>query len=211
MTRIPVVHVVDDDASLRTAISRLLNASGYEVAVYESAGCFLREIENASPGCILLDVKMPALGGLQLQEELAKLQRGWPIIFMTGHADIPSSVRAIKAGAEDFLTKPISRETLLGAIQHALVRHAAQQRVQDQLNSLRALISTLAPREREVFALMVRGRLNKQIAHLLGTSERTIKAHRHMVMGKLRAQSFAEVVSIAERVGLLASPTSADA
>src|SRR4030088_2104953 len=124
MTRIPVVHVVDDDASLRTAISRLLNASGYEVAVYESAGCFLREIENASPGCILLDVKMPALGGLQLKEELAKLQRGWPIIFMTGHADIPSSVRAIKAGAEDFLTKPISRETLLGAIQHALVRHA---------------------------------------------------------------------------------------
>jgi FixJ family two-component response regulator len=211
MTRIPVVHVVDDDASLRTAISRLLNASGYEVAVYESAGCFLREIENASPGCILLDVKMPALGGLQLQEELAKLQRGWPIIFMTGHADIPSSVRAIKAGAEDFLTKPISRETLLGAIQRALVRHAAQQRVQDQLNSLRALISTLTPREREVFALMVRGRLNKQIAHLLGTSERTIKAHRHMVMGKLRAQSFAEVVSIAERVGLLASPTSADA
>jgi FixJ family two-component response regulator len=211
MTSIPVVHIVDDDASLRTAISRLLNASGYEVAVYESAACFLREIENASPGCILLDVKMPALGGLQLQEELAKQPRGWPIIFMTGDADIPSSVRAIKAGAEDFLTKPISRETLLEAIQHALVRHAARQRGQDQLDSLRALISTLTPRESEVFALMVRGRLNKQIAHLLGTSERTIKAHRHMVMGKLRAQSFAEVVSIAERVGLLAPPSSADA
>jgi FixJ family two-component response regulator len=211
MTGIPVVHIVDDDASVRTAISRVLKASGYEVAVYESAACFLREIENAGPGCLLLDVEMPALGGLQLQEELAKLPRGWPIVFMTGHGDIPSSVRAIKAGAEDFLTKPIPRETLLGAIQHALVRHAAQQRGQDQLNSLKALISTLTPREREVFALMVRGRLNKQIAHSLNTSERTVKAHRHMVMEKLRAQSFAEVVSIAERVGLLASPASADA
>jgi FixJ family two-component response regulator len=211
MTGIPVVHIVDDDASVRTAISRVLKASGYEVAVYESAGCFLREIENAGPGCILLDVEMPALGGLQLQEELAKLPRGWPIIFMTGHGDIPTSVRAIKAGAEDFLTKPISRETLLGAIQHALVRYAAQQRGQDQLNSLRVLISTLTPRESEVFALMVRGKLNKQIAHLLGTSERTVKAHRHMVMEKLRVRSLAEVVSIAERVGLLALSAAADA
>src|SRR6202047_3050407 len=98
----PVIHIVDDDASFRAAISRVLNASGYEVAAYESAACFLRDIENANPGCILLDVQMPALGGLQLQEELAKLSHGWPIIFMTGHADIPASVRAIKAGAEDF-------------------------------------------------------------------------------------------------------------
>lgn len=206
-----MIHVVDDDALFRTAISRLLNASGYEVAAYESAACFLCNIEKASPGCILLDVRMPALGGLQLQEELAKLQRGWPIIFMTGHGDIPTSVRAIKAGAEDFLTKPVSRETLLEAIQRALARHAAQQQSQDQLNSFKTLISSLTPRESEVFALMVRGKLNKQIAHLLGTSERTIKAHRHMVMEKLRVQSFAEAVSIAERVGLLAPPTSAGA
>jgi FixJ family two-component response regulator len=206
-----MIHVVDDDASFRAAISRVLSVSGYEVAAYESAACFLRSIETARPGCILLDVQMPALSGLQLQQELAKLSHGWPIIFMTGHGDIPTSVRAIKAGAEDFLTKPVSRQTLLEVIQRALARHAAQQRGQDRLNSLKTLISTLTPRESEVFTLMVRGKLNKQIAHLLGASERTIKAHRHMVMEKLRVQSFAEVVSIAERVGLLALPTSADA
>jgi FixJ family two-component response regulator len=211
MTGIPVIHVVDDDASFRTAISRLLKASGYEVAAYESAAAFLRDIDNDRAGCILLDVQMPTVGGLQLQEELVKLSHGWPIIFMTGHAEIPTSVRAIKAGAEDFLTKPVSQQTLLEAIQRALVRHAAQLRGQEQLNCLKALISTLTPRESEVFALMVRGKLNKQIAYLLGTSERTIKAHRHMVMEKLQVQSFAEVVSIAERLGLLASPTSADA
>jgi FixJ family two-component response regulator len=211
MNGAPMIHVVDDDASFRAAISRVLSVSGYEVAAYESAACFLRSIETARPGCILLDVQMPALSGLQLQQELAKLSHGWPIIFMTGHGDIPTSVRAIKAGAEDFLTKPVARQTMLEAIQRALLRHATQQRSQDQLNSLKALIATLTPRESEVFALMVRGKLNKQIAHLLGTSERTIKAHRHMVMEKLRVQSFAEVVSIAERVGLLASPTSVGA
>jgi FixJ family two-component response regulator len=211
MTSIPVIHVVDDDVSFRTAISRLLNASGYEVAAYESAAAFLRDIDNDRAGCILLDVQMPTVGGLQLQEELAKLSHSWPIIFTTGYGDIPTSVRAIKAGAEDFLTKPVSLETLLEAIQRALARHAAQQRSQDQLNSLKTLISTLTPRESEVFALMVRGKLNKQIAHLLGTSERTVKAHRHMVMEKLRVRSLAEVVSIAERVGLLALSAAADA
>jgi FixJ family two-component response regulator len=203
MAGAPVIHVVDDDASFRTAISRLLKISGYEVADYESAPSFLRAIENARPGCILLDVRMPDLGGLQLQDKLAKLSHSWPIIFMTGHGDIPTTVRAIKAGAEDFLSKPISRETLLEAIERALARYTATQRSENQLNSLRSLISTLTPREAEVFALMVRGKLNKQIAHLLGTSVRTVKAHRHMVMQKLQVQSFAEAVSIAERVGLL--------
>jgi FixJ family two-component response regulator len=207
----PVIHIVDDDASFRTAISRVLNVSGYDVAGYESAAAFMRALEVAKPGCILLDVEMPDLGGLQLQDELAKLSYGWPIIFMTGHGDIPTSVRAIKAGAEDFLAKPVSRETLLEVLQRALVRHSAQQQNQDQLKSFKSLISTLTPRENEVFALMVRGKLNKQIAHLLGTSERTIKAHRHMVMEKLRVQSFAEVVSIAERLGLLSSSASPDA
>jgi FixJ family two-component response regulator len=211
MNGAPVIHIVDDDASFRTAISRVLKISGYDVADYDSATGFLRAIEDARPGCILLDVKMPPLGGLQLQEELAKLSLSWPIIFMTGHGDIPTSVRAIKAGAEDFLSKPVSKQTLLGAIEHALVRFAVVQQGQDQLNSFKSLISTLTPREAEVFALMVRGKPNKQIAHLLGTSERTIKAHRHMVMQKLRAQSFAEVVSIAERTGLLAPPSLADA
>jgi RNA polymerase sigma factor (sigma-70 family) len=209
MSGTPVVHLVDDDASFRRAISRLLKISGYEVADYESAACFLNAIENARPGCILLDVQMPAFGGLQLQEELARLSHSWPIIFMTGHGDIPTSVRAIKAGAEDFLSKPVSRQTLLDAIERALVRYAGVRESQDQLNSFRSLIATLTPRESEVFSLMVRGKPNKQIAHLLGTSERTVKAHRHMVMQKLQVQSFAEVVSIAERAGLLAhSPTS---
>jgi FixJ family two-component response regulator len=208
MTGIPVVHIVDDDTSFRSAISRLLKVSGYEVADYDSAASFLRTIENARPGCLLLDVQMPSFGGLQLQEELAKVSHNWPIIFMTGHGDIPTSVRAIKAGAEDFLSKPVSKETLLEAIERALVRYAGMRESQGQLNSLKSLIATLTPREGEVFSLMVRGKLNKQIAHLLGMSERTVKAHRHMVMQKLQVQSFAEAVSIAERVGLLTTAPS---
>jgi FixJ family two-component response regulator len=208
MTGVPVVHIVDDDTSFRSAIARLLKVSGYEVADYESAACFLRTIADAKPGCLLLDVQMPSFGGLQLQEELAKVSHNWPIIFMTGHGDIPTSVRAIKAGAEDFLSKPVSKETLLEAIERALVRYAGIRESQDQLNSLKSLIATLTPREGEVFSLMVRGKLNKQIAHLLGTSERTVKAHRHMVMKKLQVQSFAEAVSIAERVGLLTTAPS---
>jgi FixJ family two-component response regulator len=206
-----VIHIVDDDKLFRTAISRLLKVSGYEVAEYESAGRFLRAVENAKPGCIILDVRMPTLGGLQLQEELAQLSHSWPIIFVTGHGDLPTSVRAIKAGAEDFLSKPVPRKILLEAIERALVRHAALQQSQDQLNSFKSLISTLTPREGEVFALMIRGKPNKQIAFQLGASERTIKAHRHMVMQKLKVQSFAEAVSIAERAGLLTQPSLADA
>jgi FixJ family two-component response regulator len=146
---------------------------------------------------------MPAINGLQLQEELAKLSHSWPVIFITGHGDIPTSVRAIKAGAEDFLSKPVSKQTLLEAIERAFARFARDRRSRNQVNSLKSLIATLTPRESEVFSLMVRGKLNKQIAHVLGTSERTIKAHRHAVMQKLQVQSFAETVSIAERAGLL--------
>ena len=208
MTGAPVIHIVDDDKSFRRAISRVLKVSGYEVANYKSATSFLRTIADAKPGCIVLDVQMPAFGGLQLQEELTKLSRSWPIIFMTGHGDIPTSVRAIKAGAEDFLSKPVSKETLLETIERALVRYAGIRESQDQLNSFRSMIATLTSREAEVFSWMVRGKLNKQIAHLLGMSERTVKAHRHMVMQKLQVRSFAEVVSIAERVGLLTATPS---
>jgi FixJ family two-component response regulator len=203
MTGGPVIHIVDDDTSFRGAVSRLLKVSGYEVSDYASAACFLRSIGDAKPGCLLLDVRMPSLGGLQLQEELAKLSHGWPIIFMTAHGDIPTSVRAIKAGAEDFLSKPVSKKILLEAIDRALVRYEGIRASEDQLNSQRSLIATLTPRESEVFSLMARGKPNKQIAYQLGTSERTVKAHRHAVMQKLQAQSFAEAVSIAERVGLL--------
>jgi FixJ family two-component response regulator len=210
MTGAPVIHIVDDDDLFRTAVSRLLKSSGYKVEGYASAACFLRAIADAVPGCILIDVQMPALGGLQLQEELAKLSSSWPIIFMTGHGDIPTTVRAIKAGAEDFLAKPVSKEILLAAIERALAGYAATQPGRDQLMSFKSLISTLTPREGEVFALMVRGNLNKQIAHQLGTSERTIKAHRQTVMHKLQVESFAEAVSIAERVGLLVPAAAAD-
>ena len=203
MTTASVIHIVDDDASLRGALSRLLQISGYAVADYDSASGFLHSIENAKPGCILLDVNMPSVNGLQLQEGLAKLSVRWPIVFMSGGGDVPTSVRAIKAGAEDFLLKPVALETLLDAIGRALTGFAARKQQQDQINSFKSLISTLTPRESEVFALMVRGKMNKQIAFELGTSERTIKAHRHMVMEKLQVRTFAEAVSVAERMGLL--------
>ncbi len=210
MTGAAVIHIVDDDASFRNATSRLLKASGYEVEAYDSATCFLKSAAEARPGCILLDVHMPAFGGLQLQEELAKIHYSWPIIFMTGQGDIPTTVRAIKAGAEDFLPKPLSGQTLLDAIERALARHVSLRQSEEHLKSLRSLIATLTPRESEVFALIVRGKLNKQIAHLLGTSERTVKAHRHMVMSKLKVQSLAEAVSMAERIGLLSRPSAAE-
>ncbi|NOJ39995.1 response regulator transcription factor [Bradyrhizobium australiense] len=211
MTGAPMVHVVDDDAAFRTSVSRLLIASGYQVADYESATGFLQASQEARPGCILLDVQMPTLGGIQLQEQLAKVSHSWPIVFMTGHGDIPTSVRAIKAGAEDFLSKPVSKQILLEAIERALARYAAMEQSRNELNWFRSLVGTLTTREDQVFVLMVRGKLNKQIAFQLGTSERTVKAHRRMVMQKLQVQSLAEAVSIAERLGLLAPPSASTA
>ena len=202
-----IVHVVDDDASFRTAISRLLRAVGYEVAVYESAQHLLDRlpIENRL-GCILLDVQIPGLSGPELQERLTELGSALPVVFLTGHGDIPTSVRAIKGGAEDFLTKPVPKDKLLDAIERSLARYETARARDEQLSSLRALVATLTRRERQVFELVVRGRMNKQIAHELGTAERTIKAHRQRVMTKLRAQSLAEIVAIAERLGILAEP-----
>ena len=200
----PVIHIVDDDVSFRTAVARLLQASGYEVALYESARQLLEKRLDLEPGCLLLDVRMPGLSGPELQARLAKTENTLPIVFLTGHGDIRMSVRAIKAGAEDFLSKPVSRKTLIEAIQRALVRQEEARERNLRLGSLRALVATLTPRESEVFALIVRGKLNKQIAHELGTSERTIKAHRHAVMQKLKVGSLAEAVSIAERIGILA-------
>jgi FixJ family two-component response regulator len=203
----PVIHVVDDDAGFRTAIGRLLRASGYEVALYESARLLLKKLPSMEPGCILLDVRMPDLSGPELQARLVELEIALPIVFLTGHGDIPMSVRAIKAGAEDFLSKPVPKKTLLEAVERALARYEERREQHERLTALRALVAAFTLREREVFALVVRGRLNKQIAFELGTSERTIKAHRHNIMQKLQVHTLAEAVSIAERLGLLGSPT----
>jgi RNA polymerase sigma factor (sigma-70 family) len=202
-----IVHVVDDDASFRTAISRLLRASGYEVAAYESATQLLdRPPDPPGPACILLDVRIPGLSGPELQDRLAKQGSALPIVFLTGYGDFPTSVRVTKAGAEDFLTKPVAKDKLIDAIERALARYEAGRESRDQHNALQALVDTLTPRERQVFDLVVRGKMNKQIAHELGTTERTIKAHRHNVMEKIGVQSVAELVSIAGRLGLGAAP-----
>jgi RNA polymerase sigma factor (sigma-70 family) len=198
------VHVVDDDASFRTAIERHLRHAGYEVETHSSAqhllDCLLGSVEK--PGCILLDLQMPGLDGLELQSRLTVLGSILPIVFVTGHSDIPATVRAIKAGAEDFLTKPIPSEQLIAAIERALARCDLARTQQTELNSFHTLVATLTPRERQVFNLIVRGKMNKQIASELGTTERTVKAHRHEVMEKLQAQSLAELVSRAVRLGV---------
>ena len=202
----PVVHIVDDDAAFRKAIARLLQASGYRVALYESGDRLIDNPPGAEAGCILLDIRMNGLGGLELQDRLRERGVILPIVFLTGHGDIPTSVRAIKAGAEDFLSKPVSKETLLRAVERALAGYEEAHERHVRLASLRTLVGALTPREREVFSLVVRGKLNKQIAHELGASERTVKAHRQSIMHKLGVQSVAEAVSIAERLGMLPAP-----
>jgi FixJ family two-component response regulator len=200
-----IVHVVDDDASFRTAIERRLKKAGYEVATYPSAQQLLERLPdgNAS-GCILLDVQIPGLSGPELQVRLKALGSSLPIVFLTGHADIQTTVKTIKAGAQDFLTKPVSSEQLLGAIERALAHHVIARAQRSRLDVMRAQIAAFTPRERQVFELVVRGKINKQIAHALGTTERTIKAHRQQVMEKAKVQSLAELVSIAEQLGMLA-------
>jgi RNA polymerase sigma factor (sigma-70 family) len=200
-----VIHVVDDDSSFRSAIARLLSAAGYEVALYETSQQLLDKPPTNLTDCILLDVQMPGLSGLQLQDRLSKLGNRLPIVFLTGHIDIPTSVRAIKAGAEDYLTKPVTQEQLLETIRRALDHGEKVRARSEQVDTLLTRVASLTPRERQVFALVVRGMLNKQIAHELGTSERTVKAHRHMVMQKCGVRSVAELVIIAERAGILPS------
>ncbi|MDA9467792.1 MULTISPECIES: response regulator transcription factor [Bradyrhizobium] len=199
-----LVHVVDDDASFRTAIERRLRLAGYDVATYSSAEELLGRLPSVEqPACVLLDVKIPGLSGPDLQSRLIEIGSTLPIIFVTGYADTATTVRTIKAGAEDFLTKPVSSEQLIDAIERAMSRQNVSQSQRSRLDAFRALVSSLTPRERQVFDLVVRGKINKQIAHELGTTERTIKAHRHQVMEKMRVHSLAELVSIAERLGLV--------
>ena len=199
-----LVHVIDDDASYRTAVERRLRSAGYDVETYSLAQQLLDRLpDGETPGCILLDVQMPGLSGLELQNRLIERGSILPIVFVTGYADTPTTVRAIKAGAEDFLTKPASSEQLIDAIERAMARYEAARRQRSEFNSLCGLVATLTPRERQVFNLIVRGKINKQIAHQLGTTERTVKAHRHQVMEKMQVHSLAELVSNAERLGVL--------
>ncbi len=197
----PVVNVVDDDPSVRTALERLLRSAGHQVRTFDSALEFLDCEPLNGPGCIILDVKLPALSGLELQERLCGEDMSLPIIFITGHGTVPMSVQAMKAGAVDFLQKPFGDTDLLDAVSQAIKKDRLAKRNQKELKKLRERLKTLTPREYEVFRLVVTGMLNKQIAFDLGTAEKTIKVHRARVMVKMGAESVADLVRFAERLG----------
>src|SRR6266566_1512488 len=198
----PTVFVVDDYAPVRSSISRLLRGAGCAVAAFGSPQEFLAQYDPRIPGCLVLDLDMPAVNGFELQRSLAKKGSVLPIIFLTGHGDIPKSVRAMKHGASDFLTKPVNDEDLLAAIRVAIEKDRALRRRQTEFSEIRARLATLTPREREVLEHVVTGKLNKQIAGDLGTVEQTVKVHRARVMDKLKVQSVAELVRLTERCGI---------
>jgi FixJ family two-component response regulator len=197
-----VIHVVDDDEGIRTGLCRLLEAVGYETRAYASAGEFLLHDPGDAPGCVLLDVKMPGPSGLELQQALASRREPLPVVFLSGHGDVSMSVQALKAGAVDFLTKPVKRDILLAAVESALAQNAARRAEREELRVLQARYDTLTVREREVFAHVIAGRLNKQTADLIGTAERTVKAHRAHVMEKMQVDSLADLVRVADRLSL---------
>jgi FixJ family two-component response regulator len=203
LTSLSTVFLVDDDASVRKALTRLIKSAGYQVQVFGSAREFLdTSPEPESSACLVLDVRLPGLTGLDLQSELQAVNANLPIIFITGHGDIPMSVRAMKAGAVDFLSKPVKDEDLLSAIDQALARAARQSAERLALADIRSHLERLTPREREVLEHVVSGQLNKQIAFDLGTVEKTVKVHRARIMEKMGVQSLAELVRMAERVGI---------
>lgn len=199
----PIVHIVDDDKSFRTSVERLVLLSGYRPVGYESGADLLARLPTAEPGCILLDLNMPGLDGLELQGRLAEVAPLLPIVFVTGYGNIASTVRAMKAGAEDYIEKSASSSDLLAAIERALLRYQHGAAERERTVVLRTRVASLTKRESIVFDLIVRGKRNKQVAYELGTTERTVKAHRRSVMEKLDARSLAEAVSIAERLGML--------
>ena len=198
----PTVFVVDDYAPVRKSITRLLHAAGFAVAVFASAEEFLAQYDPQIVGCLVLDLAMPALDGLELQHILATAGSLLPIIFLTGTGDIPKSVQAMKLGASDFLTKPVNDEDLLAAVRVAIQKDRDRRREQTELSEIRTRLATLTPREREVLEYVVAGKLNKQIAGDLGTVEQTIKVHRARAMQKMRVQSVAELVRLMQRCGI---------
>jgi FixJ family two-component response regulator len=200
-----LVFVVDDDAPVRKSLARLVKAAGYEAETFASVGDFLARRPYDGPCCLVLDVRMPGLTGLDLQEALRAAGQRLAIVFITGYRDVPVSVKAMKGGAVDFLTKPVDEGTLLAAIQQAVARTLADRRQQARLREIRSRITTLTPREAAVFALVVTGMLNKQIASELRIAEKTVKVHRARVMEKMRAGSLAELVQLAGEGSVIAT------
>jgi len=190
------IRIVDDDASYLTAVARMLKASGFKVKTFASARDFLNELEPEIPGCVLVDLQMPGLSGLDLQEALAQTGNPLPVIFLSGHGDIPTTVQVMRGGAEDFITKTAPKEDLIGAIKRALKRDADERSTRSRNKALHAPFELLTPREREVLQHVVRGRLNKQIAFDLGIHERTVKLHRTGITRKLGVQSTAELTRL---------------
>jgi FixJ family two-component response regulator len=197
-----IVFVVDDDLSVREALESLVRSAGLRVETFRSAEEFLARRHGDESGCLVLDVSLPKLSGIELQARMASLGLDLPIIFITGHGDVPTTVQAMKGGALDFLTKPFVDEELLDAIQSAIARHRASRQQRAELRELRQRYDSLTPREREVMRWVVSGLLNKQVAGELGTSEITIKVHRGKVMHKMKAVSIAELVRMSERLGI---------
>lgn len=198
------VFLVDDDSSVRKALTRLIKSAGYQVEAFASARDFLewRNAADRGSGCLILDVRMPGLSGLDLQQHLSATNTQVPIIFITGHGDIPMSVKAMKNGAVDFLPKPVKEAELLRAVEQALARADHERAERQELEDIQRRLETLTPREREVMKLVVKGLLNKQIAFELGTVEKTVKVHRAHVMEKMEVQSLAELVRLCERIGI---------
>ena len=198
----PIVFVVDDDLSVRESLELLIQFAGWHPEIFASAEEFLAHPRTATPSCLVLDVSLPDLNGLELQKLIASERTDMPIIFITGHGDVPMSVQAMKAGAVEFLTKPFDDEVLLSAIRHAIERSAAVLEDQAELTTLRSSYESLTPRERDIMLFVVAGMLNKQIGVRLGISEITVKAHRGKVMQKMKADSLADLVKAAVRLGL---------
>jgi len=198
----PIVFVIDDEPSVRASLERLIGSVGLQVQTFSTAKEFLKIKRSDGPACLVLDVRLPDLSGLELQQELTTAKVSLPIVFITGHGDIPMSVRAMKAGAIEFLTKPFKEQDLLEAIHQGIDRNRAAQLLYAEVAYLRQHYSALTPREREVFRLVASGLLNKQIAGRLGTSEKTVKVHRGQVMHKMKATSLVQLIHMAEKLGV---------